>query len=754
MFQNDKHTCALAATIIVFVTLAAAAAHAEWEATYLPTLQVSRVQGEIEIDGVLDDTGWPNAAVATDFAEHQPGDQVQPPFRTVVYVAYDDRNLYVAFKCFDQDPSQIRASFARRDQIFADDNVLVAIDPFGDATRAYEIGCNPYGIQCDLLYSSNNGEDERYDLIFDTAARITDDGWEAEFAIPFSSLRFPDTPQQTWRVDFWRNQPRDVRYQASWAAYDRDEQCWPCQWGTITGIENVDPAGGLELIPAFTANQTGERLDDGNFENGDVMGEPSLTAKYNITSDLSAEAAFNPDFSQVESDAVQIDVNTTFALFYPEKRPFFQEGSDLWSTYFTPIYTRQINDPSVAGKVLGRSGKTNYGVLAAYDMHSTILLPFEERSFVTVNGESSNVFGRVRTDFGEGTHLGLVATDRRYQGGGNGSLVGMDGRLRLNRNYQLEAQYLHGFTTEPNNTTLTEDINDATFDGGRYTSAFDGETFDGGAIYASLERNGRSWGFDLDYWDVAPTFRAENGFEVRNSFREGIAMTTYLFRFEESTWMEWLQPGVSASRQWNYEGLRKDTVLQAWLEGRFRKAQTSFHGAYIADEQRYQDVDYTGLYRWHMCLQSRPSDLLAFGGSANYGRRIYYSGQAYGMQEDYSFWFDLKPVDRLLLETSFSWSRSEDEDTGETFFDSYVMRSKLGLQITRELSARIIVQYNGFYSTWEGDPLLQYQINPFSIFYVGSTRDYAKIAVDPASQQEWRLTHRQYFLKLQYLFRI
>ena len=740
--------------IFVLLIMAANVAHAEWETTYLPTLGIPRIEGGIEIDGVLDDTGWPTAAIATNFAEHSPGDQVQPPFRTVVHVAYDDHNLYVAFQCFDEDPSQIRASFSRRDQIFADDNVLIAIDPFGDATRAYEIGCNPYGIQCDLLFSSNGGEDSRYDLIFDSAARITDEGWEAEFAIPFSSLRFPDTPEQTWRVDFWRNQPRDVRFQASWAAYNRDEQCWPCQWGTITGIENVDPAGGLELIPAFTANQTGEREEDGNFENGDIMGEPSLTAKYNFTSDLSAEAALNPDFSQVESDAVQIDVNTTFALFYPEKRPFFQEGSDLWNTYFTPIYTRQINDPSVAGKVLGRSGKTNYGVLAAYDMHSTILLPFEERSYVTVNGKSSNVFGRVRTDFGEGSHLGLVGTDRRYDDGGSGSLVGIDGRLRLNHNYKIEAQYLHGFTTEPNDSTLTEGINGETFDGGRYTSKFDGETFDGGALFASLARNGRSWAFNLDYYDAAPTFRAENGFEVRNSYRQGIAQTTYLFRFENSTWMEWLQPGGNVVRQWNAEDVRKESAVQVWLQGRFRKAQTSFHGSYIADEQRYRDVDYTGLYRWHMCFNSRPSDLLVFGANANYGRRIYFSGQAFGMQEDYGLWFDLKPVDRLLLETSINWSRSEDEVSGETFFDSYVMRAKLGLQITRELSARIIVQYNGFYETWEGDPLLQYQINPFSIFYVGSTRDYAKVSVDPASQQDWRLTHRQYFLKLQYLFRI
>ena len=151
MNLNHSLRIALGSATILLLVLSAGAAGAEWKATYLPTLEISRIQGEIDIDGVLDDSGWKNAAIATDFAEHQPGDQVQPPFRTVVHVAYDDKNLYVAFECFDPDPSRIRASFTRRDQIFADDNVLVAIDPFGDATRAYEIGCNPYGIQTDLL---------------------------------------------------------------------------------------------------------------------------------------------------------------------------------------------------------------------------------------------------------------------------------------------------------------------------------------------------------------------------------------------------------------------------------------------------------------------------------------------------------------------------------------------------------------------------------------------------------------------------
>jgi hypothetical protein len=744
--------------LIVFVigtpvAAASAASAGDWRPAHHPELTIDRATGPLAIDGLLDDAAWREAALATHFSEHNPGDQIQPPFRTVVRVCYDDHHLYVAFDCHD-DPEQIRASFCRRDQIFQDDNVVILIDTFGDATRAFEIMSNPYGIHGDLLWSSGRGEDSSYDLIYDCAARITDHGWQAEFAIPFSSLGFPAAETQTWRVDFWRNHPRNVRTQASWAAYDRDEQCWPCQWGTLTGIEGIERGGDLDLIPAYTASQAGTRRDDGTFVNGDVMGEPSLTASYDLSSDLGAEATLNPDFSQVESDAVQIDVNSNFALFYPEKRPFFQEGADLWTTYFDAIYTRQINDPSVAGKLLGRSGPTNYGLLVARDRYSAIILPFEERSWIVENGESFNSIARVRTDIGEQGHVGLVATDRRYDGGGNGSLVGLDTRLRLDRNYQLEAQYLHSFTTEPDDTALTHGINGVTFADGAHTADFDGETFDGHAVYASLERQGRRWSFDLDYWERSATFRAENGFEGRNSFRQGIASTDYLFRFGDGSLLDWLSPGARAGRSWNLDDQRKDEYAQVYLSGRLRKAQLNFHAQYTTEAERFDGVDYEGLYVLHICGNARPSDLIVFGGSANYGRQVYYSGQTIGLQEDYSFWFDLKPADRMLLETSINWSRSEDPDTGETFFDDHVMRSKLNLQLTRELSLRLVLQYNGFRDQWEADPLLQYQWNPLSIFYVGSTRDYRLVTPAGQDHDSWKLTDRQYFLKFQYLLRI
>jgi len=423
---------------LVFL-FSATCAQADFIPTYNPQLDIKPKANEITIDGVVEDQEWNTAAVASNFSEHNPGDQIQPPVDTKVMVTFDSDNLYVAFICYD-DPASVRASFCKRDNIFQDDNVLICLDTYGDGATAFEIGANPFGIQGDLFFSSGNGEDMSYDLIYQTEGRITDQGWEVEFAIPFSSLRFPDQAEQVWKVDFWRNRSRGVRYQMSWAAYDRDESCWPCQWGTMRGLKDLTPSKGLELLPAIVSHQAGSRTEEGDFENGKLVTRGSFTAKYGLSSNITLEGTVRPDFSQVESDAAQIDVNSRFALFYPEKRPFFMEGSDLFSTWFNAVYTRSINDPTVAGKITGRSGKTSFAVLSALDRSTVIILPFEENSHFVQNGESfSNIF-RAKYEIGDQSSIGLVGTDRRYDGGGSGSLIGVDSRIRLDRNHQLEFQ--------------------------------------------------------------------------------------------------------------------------------------------------------------------------------------------------------------------------------------------------------------------------------------------------------------------------
>jgi hypothetical protein len=741
------------APLVLLLILVAITAHADFVPVYHPEMTVTRAAGAIAVDGRLGDAGWQGAARADNFAEHSPGDQIEPPVDTEAFITYDDDNVYVAFVCYDE-PSTIRASLCPRDKIFQDDNIIFCVDTFGDAANAYEFAVNPYGIQGDLYYSSSTGEDWRYDIIYESAGRITDEGWVVEMAIPFSSLRFPDTAEQVWRVDFWRNHPRDVRSQMSWAAYDRDESCWPCQWGTLRGIENVSPGRGLDILPSLVAHQSGARGDDGRFENGDIDGDVAVSVKYAPSSNTMLEATMNPDFSQVESDAAQIDVNTNFALSYSEKRPFFQEGADLFDTWFEAVYTRSINDPSAAGKLTGRTGGTSYALLSALDEHSPVIVPFEEHSRLVLDGQSLSNILRVKHDLGEQTHIGLLATDRRYDGGGSGTLAGLDTRVRFDKMHQIEVQYLASFTEEPDDTLMTEGYNQATFDDGRLTEGFDGESFDGHGLYSSFERHGNRWSYDLEFWERSPTYRADNGYEVVNNRRTGNVESSYLFRFDESPLLEWIQPSLSTARNWNYDGQLKDEYLSISLSTRMRYAQTNSHSRYWAGSEVYDGVSYKGLYTWHFCGNSRPNDLIIYGGSANYGHRVVYDEQAIGRQSDYTVWFDLKPVDRMLLETRITYAQSKAMNADTFYYKGYVARSKITLQVTRELSARLVIQYNDFAKRWEADPLLTYQIDPFSIFYIGSTRDYRHVTPNTAGPDQWRLTDRQYFMKLQYLFRI
>ena len=485
--------------------------------TFLPEVTISRTAGDIHVDGDLTDPGWKGAARIDKFHENEPGDQIEPPVKTVARLAYDDSRLYVAVVCYDN-PADIRASLCDRDWIFEDDNVGFFLDTYGTAQWAYTLNVNPYGIQGDALWSRGHGEDDRFDLIFESSGKITDSGYQVEIAIPFSSLRFPNKPVQEWRMEIWRHHQREFHHQISWAAYDRDEDCWPCQWGFLMGIRDVKPGKGIEFIPSVLAYQAGSLLGEGvpddpyDFVNDDPEAEVSLNARYAITSDITVEATVNPDFSQVEADAAQVDVNETFALSYSERRPFFQEGLDLFQSWSELVYTRSINDPSFAAKSTARIGEWSFAYLGARDEHSPIILPFEELSAVVSGGKSfSNIF-RVRRSFGSDSHLGILATDRRYDDGGSGSVVSFDTQLRLSKCFRLQALAVGSYTQEPDDTAGTSGLNDWLFDG-EHTAGFDGEDFGGYSWVANLEERARHLDFDISYWYRSPTYRSDNGFE-------------------------------------------------------------------------------------------------------------------------------------------------------------------------------------------------------------------------------------------------
>lgn len=719
-----------------------------------PTLQVERARGPIELDGDLDDEGWVGAARAMNFAVFYPDEGERPPVESEVLVAYDDENLYLGFIAYD-DPSGIRASLRDRDEVWNDDYFGILLDTYGDASWAYFLFANPLGVQADSRWSANAEEDARFDIIFYSEAKITDEGYQIEMAIPFKSLRFPDREIQEWRANFWRTRPRNSRAQHSWAGITRDDPCWVCQFGTLTGIQGVKPGGALELMPSVIASQAGQIEDAENpssgFKDSDPDGELSLFARYPFSSGITTELALNPDFSQVESDVAQIDVNTTFALFFPERRPFFQEGSDLFQSYFQVLYTRQINDPLVTGKLIGRMGRTTLAYLGGLDENSPILLPFQERSYVGLAGRSLSNVGRFQQTFGRDSYVGAILTDRRLEGeSGSGTTGGIDGRLRFLENYRIEYQALASYTREPDDTTLTAGLGRVRFGEKGYTGAYDGESYWGHAWYVSVERNARTWFFDFDLWNSSPTFRADLGFENRNDFHR-FTMIQGLQFFPRSRLIHRLQPVLFVQRIWNWDWQIKDDVLAlhfpiTWLGETF----TLFELAWA--RERFRDVWFEGQRNLLIIVESGFSEIFRPGLVIRHGDRVarFADPPVPGVGTDVEARFEFKPLTRWLIQPSIQYSELHDRDSGEQYFSGYILRARTVFQFSREFFVRLVVQYNDFDKTLSFEPLLTYRLNPFSMFYIGSTHGYRDYS-DPSGFTQ---TERQFFAKFQYLFQL
>ena len=717
-----------------------------------PILQVHRAAGQIKIDGNFEDAGWKGAAIARNFAEHSPGDRIKPPVETEVLVTYDDDNFYLGFLCAD-DPRTVRASLRDRDEIFEDDCVGMFLDTYGDASWAYEILVNPLGCQGDLRMTSSGNEDPLFDIVFQSRGRVTDKGFQVEVAIPFASLRFPSKGVQEWKATFWRNRPRSSMERFSWAAINRDDPCVMCEWGMLKGIENVKPGRRFELLPSLTAHQATYLNDEGSLRSGyqdeKVKAKASVNLRYLLASDLTADVTYNPDFSQVESDETQIQVNNPFALSFPEKRPFFQEGSDLFSTYINAVYTRSINDPLVAAKLTGRINRTAIGYIGARDRKTPIILPLEESSVEFGAGESYSNVMRLKQTVLEDSYLGLLMTDRRLDRGGSGSIVGGDGSLRFLKNYRFNFGVIASHTEEPNDTALTRNIYPVTFERGRHTSTFDGESFWGRAVHLAVAREARTWNANVNYGEISPTFRVDNGYIERND-RRTVEFWSGLFFRPNAKLIDEVTPSVDVARVWNFAGWRKDEWLMPELSVLFKR-QTLVSISYLWSRETYRNLYFPGIRRYGLGIESSFSEPVSLSFEYTHGRIIARlvdppvlgKGTEIGIGATLKFW------QRLVIRPTLSYSKL-DYPNDSNIYSGYVTRTRINYQFNREWFLRLIVEYDDFNKSFSVEPLLSYKLNPFTIFYLGSGHDFRQ----PNNDTVWLKTGQQYFVKLQYLLRV
>ncbi len=456
----------------------------------------------IKIDGIVDEEAWRGAlSIALD-VETEPAENLPPPVATQCLITYNRGTLYVAFRAHDPAPAEIRARLADRDTISSDDFVGVVLDTFNDERRAFGFFVNPLGVQLDRTYDDvNRNEDESWDAIWASAGRLNDTGYEVELAIPFSSLRFPRTQGvQTWGIDALRNYPRSSRHRLANGPRDRDVECYLCQLEKISGFEGVSPGRNLELNPTLTAGRGDQRTDfpDGPLEKGEEIFEAGLTARWGITPNLNLSGTVNPDFSQIEADVAQLDVNEQFALFFPERRPFFLEGADIFDTPQRIVFTRNVADPSWGIKLTGKEGKNAHGVFVAQDELTNLLFPGSQGSDAgSFDFETTDAAVRYRRDVGESSALGAILTSR--DGGGYSNLVfGVDGRLRFTDADSIRLQVLGSQTEYPDEVAS---------EFGQPFGSFDDE-----ALLFTYDHTARDWDWHFQYRDVGEGFRADMGF--------------------------------------------------------------------------------------------------------------------------------------------------------------------------------------------------------------------------------------------------
>ena len=495
------------------------------------------------IDGKLDDEVWKSAAVLKDFYQIDPGDNIAPSKPTEVLIGYDPKFLYVAFKAVDE-PDKIRSTVAKRDNIWNDDYVGFYLDTFNDQRKAFEMFFNPLGIQGDGVMTEGRGEDMSVDILMDSKGVISETGYVVEIAIPFKSIRYEAGKGKLWGAHFFRRIQRFNRELDSWMPFNRSVSGNMNQAGKLTGLEGILAERTIELIPSLTLSQDGRFVrsfgvfpnttaaaaDPGRIVNEPIKFDPGLTAKFIPSPAMTLDLAINPDFAQVEADQLVVTANQRFPIFFPEKRPFFLEGIDIFQTPITAVHTRAIVDPDIAVKTTGKIGRNSFGIIAASDNgpgnlslddRGALRSCLERRQFdprTVCNNErfvDKNAYIgvlRLKRDIGKENSVGILATSYNFIEKHN-QLFAVDGRFKLDKQTT--------FTFQTLGTTSRNFFFDPDDGLTRYRT---GNGFGYSTMYSV---SGRNWGYEFGGEGFTQDYRADVGFFQRTNSNSNYGFWRY-----------------------------------------------------------------------------------------------------------------------------------------------------------------------------------------------------------------------------------
>jgi hypothetical protein len=716
------------------------------------TIRIGRTSGRIVIDGDLSDPGWRTATRVDKWYETNPGDNTEPPVRSVGYLAYDDRYFYAGFEFDDPEPRRIRAPLGDRDDVppYTDYGGVI-LDTRHDGRTGVLLLANARGIQYDSVSDDVTGnEDSSPDFYWESAARITDHGWTLEMRIPFSSLRYHNADPQTWGILLYRNYPRAFRYQFFSAKMPRGGNCFICRSNPLNGLEHLPAGSHLVATPYVTAAETAAPAGDLGTP---LVGQPvrphgGLDVKWTPAADHAIDLTVKPDFSQVESDTAQIAANQRFALFFAEKRPFFLEGTELLTTPIQAVYTRTITAPTWGARATGKVGGFGYTALFADDAGGgSVVIPASNSSSFANQDFSSRVFvGRVRRDLGK-SFIGVLVTDREAGANGYNRVVGPDFQWRPAPSEIVTGQWLFSDTRVPNQPALA--------------SSWMGQTLRSSAAIVQWSHSTTHLDLTGIYKDFGDGFRADTGYVPQVGFRETYGESGYTFRPKGlvSRLRTFLQfdrqvdrAGTLVSREVS-PGFGFDARWNSFM--RFRYANDRVQsGAAIFPRQQFIYTVQISPSRW--------ISQVSLDGTL--GQEVDFDNSRRGTGSTLNLNVTIRPTNHLQLAVIESTRRLNVPDgsiVSARLFTADVSRLKATYTFTARSFVRIVGQYVSthrdpslYLSTvsrldggFAGSALFAYKLNWQSVLFVG-------YGDDRTLDQESRLQRadRQFFVKVAYAF--
>jgi hypothetical protein len=658
-----------------------------------------KVTETIKIDGELNETVWSKPPISKGFKTYHPVFGKPLGQETDIWMAYDERNLYFAFKCYDTEPDKIKTSISKRDNILRDDWIGILLDSLGNKQTSYEFYINPNGIQEDYLYSAIKGLDRAPDFVWESAGKVKDNGFHLEVRVPLESIRFKSGEEVKMGILFVRYISR-LGIVGAWPEIKAGQTDF--NFMTTAVYKDLKKRLKLEVLPNFTFNRNSQRESADDW-NTDEIYNIGASLKYGITSSITSEATINPDFSQVESDAFQVEVNQRYPIFYSEKRPFFMEGADLFDLglaqegMITPVHTRRIIDPGWAAKLSGTAGKMAFAVLASDDK-----APGQAWTSGTNPNQGKNAFwgiARSKLNLGSDNSLGVLYSSRYFAGGQN-NVIGADCQYRFFKSLRINVSYL---------SSQTKDSADDQSRNGSGINAMAQYLIPELNVWATYERYGGD-------------FVMHSAFIQRVDISRGqffLGPNLYLKRKKGVSVLQRIQPHFQYEKLHDLGTKMDDThwklgvnlffTHQGFVRVQYQNIKEAWLGQ-LFDQKSIFSFGRAQLFKW-----------LYVEGSYRYGDQIYYHPVEPFLGKGLRAILNvlLQPNIRLLMVFRYDYSALKRKSDNQKIYDVDIFNVRATYQFNKYFFIRGAVRYDDFQKKLLTDFLASFTLIPGTVVHLG-----------------------------------